>query len=480
MQYDTHVYLGPTLDISTAIQHLWCAHYHPPIQCGDLIRLLRLKPKRVLIIDGFYESVPAVWHKEIMLLLAHQIPVYGAASMGALRAAELYQYGMKGLGKVFEDFKSGVLHDDDEVAVVHQGQKEQYLPINDAMVNIRATCELAYLEKKLTHEEKDQLIHFCKNQFYPYRSLKQAMKQLDFNNKHDFSEWLSQHGIMDLKKNDAIMALKQIQTLISEEVVEERKTVDLPVTKFIATLIDEIEGTPFSFQESWFPDQENWLPDIENKLYQLSIQNPTDFSLVNKLATLIKHISINIPDTPLSNIETSQAYINQHQLYLPILEINFTEQSSILFKFYTWMFQQICVNQIAKPRIKAYTQTLILYFNLTESNSPKLQSLLEMMVLLVLLSHMQLNDGRLKIKKNIISYHLQESGFWFRYHQQKQHHKINLHTAIDFIAIYMQVTYIYQGFRDTALGQSNIPDYFNWIYDAFIIYEGTKADKYEN
>ena len=134
MKYDTHVYLGPTLSHQTAKQFLYQAHYHPPIKCGDLIRLFRLKPKRIIIIDGLYERTPAVWHKEIMLALDNGIQIYGAASMGALRAAELHPFGMIGIGQVFQDFLDKKLNDDDEVAVLHQNQHLDYTPINDAMV----------------------------------------------------------------------------------------------------------------------------------------------------------------------------------------------------------------------------------------------------------------------------------------------------------------------------------------------------------
>ena len=64
-----HVYLGPSLDRETARQLLPEACYHPPVRCGDLISLLRLSPKQIIIIDGFYETVPAAWHKEILLAM---------------------------------------------------------------------------------------------------------------------------------------------------------------------------------------------------------------------------------------------------------------------------------------------------------------------------------------------------------------------------------------------------------------------------
>ena len=115
--FNTHVYLGPSLDMETAMCLLPEAHYHPPIQCGDIIRLLRIEPQRIVIIDGLYEHVPAVWHKEIMLALELGVEVWGAASMGALRAAELHPFGMIGIGQVFQDFLDKKLNDDDEVAV---------------------------------------------------------------------------------------------------------------------------------------------------------------------------------------------------------------------------------------------------------------------------------------------------------------------------------------------------------------------------
>ena len=42
---------------------------------------------------GAFASVPAVRHKEILWALSEGIPVIGAASIGALRAAELTAFG---------------------------------------------------------------------------------------------------------------------------------------------------------------------------------------------------------------------------------------------------------------------------------------------------------------------------------------------------------------------------------------------------
>ena len=61
----------------------------PPVRQGDVWRASRDKPRAIGIIDGYFEGVPSVWHKEILWALGQGIPVLGASSMGALRAAEM-------------------------------------------------------------------------------------------------------------------------------------------------------------------------------------------------------------------------------------------------------------------------------------------------------------------------------------------------------------------------------------------------------
>ncbi|MEJ0097006.1 MAG: TfuA-like protein [Bauldia sp.] len=41
------------------------------------------------LVDGVFENVASVWHKEILYALSEGVQVFGAASMGALRAADV-------------------------------------------------------------------------------------------------------------------------------------------------------------------------------------------------------------------------------------------------------------------------------------------------------------------------------------------------------------------------------------------------------
>lgn len=63
---------------------------------GDITRAASERPAVIGVIDGVFEVVPTVWHKEILWVMARGVPVYGAASIGAQRAAELAPFGMRG------------------------------------------------------------------------------------------------------------------------------------------------------------------------------------------------------------------------------------------------------------------------------------------------------------------------------------------------------------------------------------------------
>jgi hypothetical protein len=146
-------------------------------------RACRLEPLAIALIDGVFDQRLAVWHKEILWALTHGIPVYGASSMGALRAAELHAFGMIGVGSIFESFRDGRLERDDEVTLVHEASERGYRPISEALVNIRATLARAVECGVLSSAQASQLAATSAALFYPQRSyerlLEAAAGQLD-------------------------------------------------------------------------------------------------------------------------------------------------------------------------------------------------------------------------------------------------------------------------------------------------------------
>ncbi|WP_406070590.1 TfuA-like protein [Micromonospora sp. NBC_01638] len=147
------VFIGPSLPADEVGRLLPDAVVLPPVAHGDLLRLDVAPGDRVLVIDGFFLQHPPVRHREILHLLDRGVTVAGAASMGALRAAELWQFGMRGVGEVFQLYRDGVVTGDDEVAVVHGPAEEGHRALSDPLVNIRVALRRAVAAGVLSDAE---------------------------------------------------------------------------------------------------------------------------------------------------------------------------------------------------------------------------------------------------------------------------------------------------------------------------------------
>ncbi|GAA0775610.1 TfuA-like protein [Roseibium denhamense] len=210
------VFLGPTLEPGTA-RSLADVQVLPPVSQGDVYRAVQNGFRIIGIVDGYFEQVPAVWHKEILWAMSQGVHVFGAASMGALRAAELADFGMKGVGRVFCDFYSGSLEDDDEVAVVHGPAEVGYPCLSEAMVNIRATLGLAEAAKVIDTTAHKLMLDHAKTLHFSKRSYKNVADgvacDVPVQMLSDFFGWLP-GGRADVKHDDACEMLAQISALM--------------------------------------------------------------------------------------------------------------------------------------------------------------------------------------------------------------------------------------------------------------------------
>lgn len=163
-----YIFAGPTISAADAAREL-DAIYRPPAACGDLYRAARQRPRAIGIIDGYFEQVPAVWHKEILWAMRAGVHVFGSASMGALRAAELAAFGMEGVGAIFSAYQQGELEDDDEVAVAHAPAEHGYRSLSVALVNMRATLAAARQAEVISPDSATALLALARSRFYPER-----------------------------------------------------------------------------------------------------------------------------------------------------------------------------------------------------------------------------------------------------------------------------------------------------------------------
>ena len=209
------VFVGPTVPVELCGAVL-DATYLPPASQGDVYRAALDHPSAIGIIDGFFERVPAVWHKEILWAMAQGIHVFGAASMGALRAAELAPFGMVGVGAIFESFRDGRLEGDDEVTIIHGEAAAGYPAASVAMVDIRATLAAAESAGIIGADTRVALVAAGKALFYPDRSYPRLIERARAAGLPDaeidaLESWLPAGGVSQ-KRDDALAMLRLMAT----------------------------------------------------------------------------------------------------------------------------------------------------------------------------------------------------------------------------------------------------------------------------
>jgi YcaO-like protein with predicted kinase domain len=107
------VYAGLSAQRSDVHSILPGALYAPPIKRDDILADIKSGVSSILILDGLFHQALSVSPSEIMDAIRRGIRVFGASSMGALRAAELEAYGMVGVGEIFEHIRDADAFRDD-------------------------------------------------------------------------------------------------------------------------------------------------------------------------------------------------------------------------------------------------------------------------------------------------------------------------------------------------------------------------------
>lgn len=167
----------------------------------------------VLLIDGVFHHDLAPSPKECYAATLNA-KMYGAASMGALRAAECWPYGFTPLGIIARWYIKEVIDGDDEVAVLTHPTTHAALTV--PMVNVRYVAWLARRRGIMSKSECEAFIDKARDIFYMDRSwacvLEGATKT--------FGNVVTPIEQADLKRMDASFALRTLtrQSARCEEV----------------------------------------------------------------------------------------------------------------------------------------------------------------------------------------------------------------------------------------------------------------------
>lgn len=189
-----------------------------PAGQSDIARAVLEGATAIGLIDGRYEDVAAVWHKEILFAIEQGVQIFGAASMGALRASECADFGMIGIGAVFERYRSGELTDDAAVAQLHAPPELDHAPLTEALVNVEATIQRFRKLGAISDEEAERLDRSARALFFKERTYRSVLAHagLDAGERGEELKELIKTRRIDVKKQDALALLAHMDALEPE------------------------------------------------------------------------------------------------------------------------------------------------------------------------------------------------------------------------------------------------------------------------
>lgn len=217
----------------------------PPAQTGDFLRLRESGFDAIALIDGYFDHCPAPWHKEILEVMADGVVVAGAASMGALRAAELDELGMVGVGAIYRAYRQGLLTGDDEVALVHAPESMGWALLSVPMVEIRATLAVALRRRLLNRDEARRIRDAAHDIYYVDRDWPRLSRLwLELGTGEARVHWLAKHHVQ-LKRIDAEACIN----LVVSGLLVAPAAKPVPQTVFFRRLQSAMSASAFSASE---------------------------------------------------------------------------------------------------------------------------------------------------------------------------------------------------------------------------------------
>ena len=211
------IFLGPSLSMQKAKEIFPLADYRPPAKKGDFLKIASEENGIGFVgfIDGvFLQDYPPTPIEVYSLLRKNNLVLAGAASLGALRAVELEKFGMVGIGRIFQLYKSGKLESDDEVAVTFSDQ--DYKLQSEAIIDIRYTLYWAVKDGIISKHTKDVLVKIAKQIYFPSRNYDEIIERaktdatIEKKELERFKEYVTKHR-RSLKEEDSIKLIQFIK-----------------------------------------------------------------------------------------------------------------------------------------------------------------------------------------------------------------------------------------------------------------------------
>ena len=204
------VFAGPSLPAADRLEFPGVT-YRASAARGD-VKAAAQAFDAILLIDGVFHHDLAPSPREVVEA-CDVGRVFGAASMGALRAAECAPFGMIGIGAIAGWYARELIDGDDEVAVAMHPRTHEALTVPS--VNVRYVARLASRRGILTRDEARSWIGRARTEiFYADRTWDDALDRAPAAKRDALATIAHREG--DLKRWDARFALRRIVRLVND------------------------------------------------------------------------------------------------------------------------------------------------------------------------------------------------------------------------------------------------------------------------
>jgi hypothetical protein len=169
-------FVGPSISRAEADRLCPGLDLRPPIRRNELYREREHGAWGFLIVDGVFMHDDAVSPREVADVLEDGALVIGAASMGALRAAECWPAGARGVGLIYRLYRMGVLESDEDVAVAVSGDGTD-IPTSLPLVNVRYAVGRAVRRHLLDRARAREIVAAAASIYFPERTWREVERR---------------------------------------------------------------------------------------------------------------------------------------------------------------------------------------------------------------------------------------------------------------------------------------------------------------
>lgn len=208
------VYCGPSISPTEVQQLLPGCVIAPPVARGALYRSRRDGFRLQVIIDGTFSHGFAVSPREVVDVLGDGGILLGAASMGAVRAAECWPAGMHGIGIVYRLFRHAIISSDDEVAVMTDPERD-YAAMTVALVSVRYALRRATIAGLMHQPDAETILTACKRMHFKERTWPHILRQAKLDSRLT-DESVAFLRKTEVKREDARRALRYTASLVKQ------------------------------------------------------------------------------------------------------------------------------------------------------------------------------------------------------------------------------------------------------------------------